>query len=100
VRYDSQDEGWTVAKTLYADFLDDMKSNASESTWEKVAMDLSMEMHQSGEWYRWAPRAFADGTPMERDGNPFSMDVMIALARRSRLCSMHPLETQWISALG
>jgi hypothetical protein len=60
-----------MVRALYADFLDNIESyKASESTWENLVRDISMEINQSGEWHRWVPRTFADGTPMELDGNP------------------------------
>jgi hypothetical protein len=60
-----------MVKKLFVDFLDNVVSYRScESIWEKMFEDLATSMNQGSEWRRWIPRSFANGTPMELDGNP------------------------------
>jgi len=61
----------TLVHKLFESFLDsDDQYRACERYWEKLVFDVAESLEQPGEWPRWVPREYADGTAMDRDGNP------------------------------
>jgi hypothetical protein len=60
-----------MVRKLYENFLDDRKQyKACEGFWEQLVQNIAESLGQTGEWQRWIPRQYADGTPFELDGNP------------------------------
>ncbi len=60
-----------MTHSLFADFVDDPDQyEAVERYWGNLVADIARNLGQTGEWPRWIPRHFADGTPMDEDGNP------------------------------
>lgn len=56
---------------LFPNFLDSTEEYEScERYWEHLVHDIAQSIGQTGEWFRWIPRTYADGTPFELDGNP------------------------------
>jgi hypothetical protein len=56
---------------LFENFLDNTDSyEACERYWEKLIHDITHSLGQTDEWPRWIPQCYANGTPMELDGNP------------------------------
>ena len=43
---------------------------ACERYWKRLLSSIEREVQQEGQWPRWIPLMYADGTPMEMDGNP------------------------------
>lgn len=60
-----------MAHKLYEHFLEDPAEYAlCESFWRDMVSRTAGSLGQSGEWRPWIPHHFADGSPMEADGNP------------------------------
>lgn len=56
---------------LFQNFLDSTEEyKACEIYWEQLVNDIAQSLGQPGEWPRWIPRTYADGTPLDSDGNP------------------------------
>lgn len=94
-----------MSKLLYPEFLErDEEYQASERYWRTLFDALAAERGQGGEWHPWRPRAYADGTPFERDGNPM-FDARSARLGRAVQVIQWPPESDdveisaWISAL-
>jgi hypothetical protein len=61
----------TMVNRLFESFLDsEDQYRACERYWERLVCDIAASLGQVGEWPRWMPRQYADGTAMELDGNP------------------------------
>jgi hypothetical protein len=56
---------------LFENFLDDFGQYGScEQYWHELVTRIADESGQHGQWKRWIPLHYPNGTPMERDGNP------------------------------
>lgn len=65
---------------LYPRFLEqDEEYEAAERFWQTMFQELANQAGSSPEWRPWRPRAYANGLPFERDGNP----IFDALNQRS-----------------
>jgi hypothetical protein len=93
-----------MVKKLLEDFLDSPESyKRAEDLWEKSIDGLAASLHQKGQWKRWIPRHFANGTPMELDGNPIYDARNDGLMRAFRIIQHAPMSDDleivgWISA--
>jgi hypothetical protein len=80
---------------LFEDFLDNVQQyRASERYWEDLVRDVARTTGQSGEWQPWIPRQFADGTPMELDGNPIFDGRSQKLSRAFRIMQHRPVSDE------
>ena len=61
-----------MAPVLYERFLDDPEVyRACEQFWRQLTDTITAASGQSGQWYTWIPRTYANGTPFEDEvGNP------------------------------
>lgn len=60
-----------MADKMFESFLEDPEQyRAAEQHWEALVADIAESMNQANEWHRWIPLTYANGTPIERDGNP------------------------------
>ena len=60
-----------MVKKLFDDFLESEEQyKACERYWEQLVQDTATSLGQVGEWQRWIFHGYADGTPLEQDGNP------------------------------
>lgn len=61
-----------MATVLYSNFLENADQyDASERFWAALFDAVVAESSGSGaDWVAWRPRAYANGLPFERDGNP------------------------------
>jgi len=60
-----------MSKKLFKEFLEDASVyRACEQFWEQLTARAAASVGQTGEWQSWMPRHYANGTPMELDGNP------------------------------
>lgn len=56
---------------LFESFLDNAAQyRACEEYWEALVSSITSVLGQAHEWRRWIPQQYADGMPMESDGNP------------------------------
>ena len=92
-----------MVRQLFPDFLENPESyRASEFVWAKAALELAALMHQEEQWQRWIPRHFANGTPLEPDGNPIYDARNDLLKRAFRIIQHRPVSQDlelvgWIS---
>ena len=81
-----------MAQKLFESFLDDPEQyRSAEQYWEALVADVAKSMNQTNEWRRWIPREYADGTPMEPDGNPIFDGRSDALNRAFRIMQHRPV---------
>ncbi len=81
-----------VTQKLFESFLEDPEQyRASEQYWETLVWEVAKSMNQTDEWHQWIPRQYADGTPMERDGNPIFDGRSEALNRAFRIMQHRPV---------
>ncbi len=60
-----------MIRKLFESFLDsEAEYLACERYWETLVSDIAESLDQTNEWRCWISRQYADGTVMERDGNP------------------------------
>lgn len=60
-----------MAQKLLESFLDNPEQyRMAEQYWESLVAEVAKSMNQTNEWHQWIPREYADGTPIEADGNP------------------------------
>lgn len=82
-----------MVRHLFEDFLVNSDSyHACERFWEQLTSEIVSREARSSEWKRWIPRSFANGTPMELDGNPIWDGRSDELDRAYRLIQMPPTE--------
>lgn len=93
-----------MATPLYARFLaDESEYAAAERFWKEV-FDQVVRPAEAGDWRPWRSRTYADGTPLERDGNPI-FDARNRRLGRALQVIQWPCESQdveisaWISEL-
>lgn len=56
---------------LFEGFLKDSATyQACEQFWKQLAMSIAQSVESATDWRSWIPRVYADGTSIERDGNP------------------------------
>jgi hypothetical protein len=56
---------------LFADFLENPASyEAAVAFWDRLVREIEASLGQDDQWGTWIPRHFANGTPMDEDGNP------------------------------
>lgn len=71
---------------IFDDFLDNSERyEACERYWEQLVSTIAESLGQTGEWQRWIPLHYADGTPFELDGNPIIDGRSQALNRAFRI---------------
>jgi len=81
-----------MVQKLYQDFLESPdRYRACETYWEQLVDDVSKSLNQQGEWKRWIPRHFADGSPFEMDGNPIFDGRSQKLSRAFRIMQHPPV---------
>ena len=81
-----------MTRRLFPDFLDNAEQyQASERYWEQLVGEVAESLGQPGEWHRWIPRRYADGTPFELDGNPIFDGRSQRLNRAFRIIQHRPL---------
>src|SRR5690348_682893 len=81
-----------MATRLFESFLDDPEQyRDSEKYWELLVSSIANSLGQTGEWPRWIPRQYADGTPMEADGNPIFDGRSERLDRAFRIIQHRPI---------
>lgn|SRR5690606_32115395 len=89
-----------MVRRLFPDFLENPESyKASELVWTRAAREVAASMHQEQEWQRWIPRHFANGTPMEPDGNPI-YDARNDRLKRAFRILQHPPFSQDLELVG
>lgn len=87
----SRNEARLVTTRLFGSFLDDSDQyRACEKYWETLVSSVADSVGQGGEWPRWISRQYADGTPMEFDGNPMFDGRSSRLNRAFRVIQHHP----------
>ena len=60
-----------MVNKLFESFLIDAEQyQACERYWAELISNITKSLGQTGEWARWIPRHYADGTPFDLDGNP------------------------------
>lgn len=60
-----------MVTVLYSNFLEDKEQyDASERFWATLFASVAAEFGNGADWVPWRPRAYANGLPFERDGNP------------------------------
>lgn len=60
-----------MTNKLFENFLDCPAAyEAAERFWADLVENVTRELGQTGEWPRWIDLHYADGTRMEKDGNP------------------------------
>jgi hypothetical protein len=60
-----------MIRALYDKFLDDPNVyRACERYWNDLTSHIAESLGQCEQWTLWIPRRWANGTPMELDGNP------------------------------
>src|SRR5262249_46854120 len=65
--------GAIVVHKLFESFLEhEDEYRACERYWRELIADAAASIGQPDEWRSWIPRHWANGTPMERDGNPIA----------------------------
>jgi hypothetical protein len=80
-----------MTHVLFASFLEDpAQYREAEQYWETLVADVAESMNQANEWHRWIPLEYADGTPIERDGNPISDGRSDRLNRAFRIMQHRP----------
>lgn len=89
---------------LYGRFLEEQAEyDAAERFWEELFRDIVGSAH-ARDWHRWRPRTYANGTPLERDGNPM-FDTLNIRLRRALQVIQWPVESSaveisaWISEI-
>lgn len=89
---------------LYGRFLEEQAEyDAAERFWEELFREV-VGSADALEWHRWRPRAYANGTPLERDGNPM-FDTLNSRLRRALQVIQWPAESSaieisaWISEM-
>jgi hypothetical protein len=81
-----------MAQKLFESFLDDPEQyRAAEQYWATLVADVANSMNQTNEWRQWIPREYADGTPMEPDGNPIFDGRSEKLNRAFRIMQHRPV---------
>jgi hypothetical protein len=77
---------------LFENFLDDSEQyEAAVRYWEQLVWEIAESLGQRGEWQRWVPRHYADGTPFELDGNPIYDGRSQKLNRAFRIIQHRPV---------
>jgi hypothetical protein len=80
-----------VVHKLFGDFLETPEAyHACEQYWEQLVREIAVSLAQAGEWERWIPRHFANGTPFELDGNPIFDARSKKLNRAFRIIQHRP----------
>ena len=75
-----------MARRLFESFLENPEQyRAAERYWEALVADVAESMNQANEWHQWISREYANGTPMELDGNPICDGRSDALDRAFRI---------------
>jgi hypothetical protein len=60
-----------MAHRIHEGFLDDPRLySACEQFWDELVASVTDQLGQRGKWRRWIPQTYANGMPIERDGNP------------------------------
>lgn len=81
----------TMIHKLYEKFLDDPEVyHACELFWEDLVASLMSKSGQTGKWTRWISRTYANGSPVELDGNPICDGRSEELDRAFRIMQ-HPV---------
>ena len=69
-------------KLLFQNFLENSEEyEAAEHFWKDVFAETIRSAGQAGAWAPWRPRHYANGTPLERDGNPIFDARSVRLGR-------------------
>lgn len=81
-----------MAHKLFESFLEDPEQyRGAEQYWEALVSDVAESLNQANEWHRWISREYADGTPMEPDGNPIFDGRSDRLNRAFRIMQHQPI---------
>jgi hypothetical protein len=94
-----------MVTVLYPRFLDDEQQyTASERFWAHLFDSVVAESGNKADWVRWRARAYANGLPFERDGNPIFDARSIQLPKAVQIIQWPPETTEieisaWMSEL-